>query len=343
MNIYKLLNIYTHIKSHRLRALGILAMHLLRRRYTCMFFDPVLACNLRCRMCYFSDDEKRKSLHGFFSEEELSLIARKVFPYLRKLQIGCGAEPTLYRHLDKAVSLGKQYGVPYIALTTNGNLLNPSKLERLVACGLDEITLSVHGMRQASYEFLMDGARFDTFKQLVEDLKEIKKSHPHFAVRINYTINEDNVEDLKLFPQVFQELHIDTLQLRPIQKIGNSKYNNFSMAHVLEHYDDSILSLVKHCQERGTRCIYPTRENMARLHEGADRNSTETSNYVSDMVPYFQLSPWERWKEDFNPYEEDFYQYCRRKHRIKTLLYGIFLSGRRSSDYVTKSMNYEVG
>ena len=60
------------------------------------------------------------------------------------------------------------------------------------------------------------------------------------------------------------------------------------------------------------------------------------------MAPYMQLSPWARWKEDFNPYEENFYGYCRRKKRVRLLLRGIFLPNRKSQDYVTKSLNYEV-
>ena len=342
MNIYRLLNIYTHIKNHRVRALAILAMHLLHRRYTCLFLDPALGCNLRCQMCYFSNPEQRKDLHGKFSEEELEAVAAKLFPYLRKLQIGCGAEPTIYRNLDKVVALGRKYGVPYIALTTNGNLLNREKLEQLVDSGLDEITLSVHGTRRHTYERLMEGASFDVFTRLIADLKAVKEAHPEFNIRINYTVNEDNVDDLTHFPDVFGTLPVSTLQLRPIQHIGDSKYCNFSMKHVLESYDTCIAALVDHYRQLGTRVIYPTRENIKSLHEGTGDDTTEKSNNISDMAPYMQLSPWARWKEDFNPHEENFYGYCRRKKRVRLLLRGIFLPNRKSQDYVTKSLNYEV-
>lgn len=52
MNLYSLLKIYTKIKNPRFRAMGMLLLHLLRRKYTCMSFDPVLGCNLKCRMCF---------------------------------------------------------------------------------------------------------------------------------------------------------------------------------------------------------------------------------------------------------------------------------------------------
>lgn len=38
---------------------GLAAMFRLRRRTAGVFLDPVMACNLRCRMCYFSYPKKR--------------------------------------------------------------------------------------------------------------------------------------------------------------------------------------------------------------------------------------------------------------------------------------------
>lgn len=71
-NLYK-------IKNPRFRAMGMLLLHLLRRKYTCMSFDPVLGCNMKCRMCYFSDEAKRREMHGVFSDRDVAAIARSIF------------------------------------------------------------------------------------------------------------------------------------------------------------------------------------------------------------------------------------------------------------------------
>ena len=112
MNFYKLLKLFSQIKSPRIKLGGLLAMHVLKKRYIGIFLDPVLACNLRCRMCYFSDAEKRKQMQGILAEEDVKLIAKALFHRALKLQIGCGAEPTLYKSLPSLVRLGKQYGIP---------------------------------------------------------------------------------------------------------------------------------------------------------------------------------------------------------------------------------------
>ena len=175
MNIYRLLRAYTLCSNPRIKAIGLLVLHLLHIRYTCLYLDPALGCNIRCKMCYFSDEQIRHKMHGSFTMDDIHAIAKSLFPYLLKLQLGCGAEPTIYPNLKDIVILGKQYGVKYISMTTNGNLLSESKLRELVQSGLDEITVSLHGMTQSTYEYLMQGASFDKFKGLIESIKVVKK------------------------------------------------------------------------------------------------------------------------------------------------------------------------
>ena len=60
-----------------------------------------MACNLRCKMCYFTDEDYVKTLKGQIKDEDLNLIAESIFGRALKLQIGCGTEPTLYKNLVK--------------------------------------------------------------------------------------------------------------------------------------------------------------------------------------------------------------------------------------------------
>ena len=45
--IYQLMKLNRAIKSHRLKLAGILLLHILKLRYLCLRFDPIIACNLR--------------------------------------------------------------------------------------------------------------------------------------------------------------------------------------------------------------------------------------------------------------------------------------------------------
>ena len=125
-NIYNILRLGTQIKSRRLKLLGIWLFHVLGKRYIGIFLDQ----------------QKRKSLRGTLKYEEIEAIAGSLFHRALKLQVGCGAEPTLHKDLVKIIALGKRYNVPYVSLTTNGNLLTKELLAAAVKNGLDELTLS---------------------------------------------------------------------------------------------------------------------------------------------------------------------------------------------------------
>lgn len=331
MNVYSLLKANRLIKSNRVKLLGILALHSMKRRYYGIFFDPVLVCNLRCKMCYFSDAERRKELHGSFSREEISLLAKKFFPYALKLQIGCGAEPTMYKDISSLISLAKQYSVPYISMTSNANKLTYQELEEYIQKGLNEITISLHGVHKQTYESLMVNGDYEKFVQSLENISQLKKKYPEFKLRINYTINSDNVLELADFFSVFGKYDIDILQFRPIQKIGESEYNDFSWQKIIDNYDATLGKLRQEARKRNITIICPSLNDLTK-----DNNN---ESIVFDYT-YIYISPNEIYKDDFDLNKDTFHSYNKRKHLKRNLIKKIF-SKKLSSTLKTK-LNYEV-
>ena len=138
MNIYTLLRHFSHLGGSRMKLAALWMMHIMHRRYLGVFIDTVLTCNYRCQMCYLSNEEERKKRRsGRLTDEQLEAIAHSIFHRALKLQIGCAAEPTMdLKGALRLVQLGKQYGVPYISLTSNGALLKYDKLHELVQLGI---------------------------------------------------------------------------------------------------------------------------------------------------------------------------------------------------------------
>ncbi len=86
MDIYKILKFNNTIKSHRIKFFGLWLLSVLDKRYLAIQFDPVLACNLRCKMCYFTDDEYvRANMKGIFQEKDLEALAQVNFKNALKL------------------------------------------------------------------------------------------------------------------------------------------------------------------------------------------------------------------------------------------------------------------
>ena len=334
-NVYSLLRIASRIRSQRIKLLGISFLHLTRRRYLGIFIDPVLACNFRCRMCYFSDTEKRKSLKGSMSFLDIETISKSLFHRALKLQIGCGAEPTLYRNLEGVVALGRKCKVPYISLTTNGNLLTYESLYNLVVAGLNELTLSMHGVTKETYEFMMVNGRYESFCVLIDAVAKIKQQYRDFKLRINYTMNEDNIEELSSLFDCFPDLPVDILQLRPIQKIGNTVYDNFSLDKLFSYFDAVIVPLRDECMRRGITCLVPTKENLVVLQD------TETTDMITDAT-YCYISPDVCWKSDFDFYTQTFENYSRKHHLGWSLIKKVCLPAKKTSIKTTRKMNYSV-
>lgn len=341
MNIYSLIKWYRRIENPRIRLLGILALHLTKRRYLNMAFDPVLACNLRCKMCYFCDPEARKELHGTFSVDDIDAIAKSLFHRVLRLQIGCGAEPTVFARLSDLVDTAARYGIPNISLTTNGQLLTQELLEELLEKGLNELIISAHGLSKEVYEEMMPQARFERFQQLLVAIGICKERNPQLKVRLNYTINEDNIDDLKRIPDLFSDMRPDVIQLRPIQQIGDTAYSNFSKEQLIRKYDACIQPVVRFCEQHHITCLYPDRDNLSTI----DTRSEDIShaNTFVEMLPYFQLAPFEGWKEKIDPYKETFEDYCHRTHRVRRMFRCLFgLVDDEREEGRTKALNYQI-
>lgn len=269
------------------------------------------------------------------SYEEIEIIAGSLFHRALKLQVGCGAEPTLHKDLVKIIALGKRYNIPYVSLTTNGNLLTREQLIAAVENGLDELTLSAHGFTRKTYEYLMTNGKFDRFCQLLADVAEVKKQHPQFKLRINYTINNDNLEELsRIWEVVGNEL--DILQLRPIQKIGESEYQDFDLTRIYAQYDTVLVPLIEECRRRHITCLVPDKHNLLVLEKNeADDNSIE-------KITFCYVSSQGCWQDDFDYRTDTFESYAARHHIGSQLLKKVFGREVKQKTIVTRKMNYNI-
>lgn len=342
---YALLKAFNRINIPWLKYVGVLAFYKLNKRYLGLFLDPTQVCNLKCRMCYFSGESHSIPNREQLSAEDYRHMADAIFHRVLRLQIGCGAEPTLYKHLPELIRIGKERGIPNLSLTTNGNLLNYEKLETLVNAGLNELILSAHGLTRQTYEYFMEHARFDAFLRLLDALKKVKATHPDFTLRINYTVNNDNLEDLTLFPQVFDGLKVDVLQIRPIQNIGDSDYQNFNLDKVKSHYDEVFGPLKEYARQHGTMLIIPSKAqlNMLAATEQEPEKSVRSNDHIQDLT-YVYAYPGYLWRPDFDFRHDTFEKYSKRTGYARAIWAGIlpFIKHPSMESHVTKPLNYTV-
>lgn len=359
--VYQLMKLNRVIKSPRPKFAGVLLMNLVGARHLFLRFDPVVACNLSCQMCFFSNKEYRRHNKGIFSKAEVDRLAGMFFPKTLQVVFGCGAEPTLYPDYPGLVKIAKSYGVPHVGMVSNGQLLTEESIRKLVVNGLDELMLSLHGVKKNTYETLMDGASFEKFHEVLETLDRVKKdlgvSDPE--VRINYTVNSDNLQELRDFFSVFGKYDIKRLQVRPMLDCGQSGYRRFDLRKFKAEYREIVEALHEECETRGTTLLahmeFPrykadhaakkeppilAKERVPIVAGAASkprdvggasgnrraamaRKSEIYGSLALDSVLRF-VSPQRVWRPDFDWRNEDYEAYCMRIGFRGSLLRAIF-------------------
>lgn len=331
MDVYKLLKWNRFIKSHRVKFFGLYVLHKLNKRYLAVNLDPVLACNLRCKMCYFTDQDYVKTLKGQFNDDEIKQVAKVIFKRALKLQIGCGTEPTLYKNLQKIVDLGKKYKVPYISITTNANLLDEEKIKALLNAGLNEFTISLHGVKKETYEGFMKKANYEKFHDVFRTFAKLRSDFD-FKVRINYTFNRDNFYELTNLFNHFDGKSFDILQLRPIQKIGNTEYSNFDLESLRVDYPEIIKDIKNSCKANNITLLAP--------NHIPSKDKVNESSFIFDYT-FCYISPKTFWKDGFDWKNETFNQFTKRINWDKRLLSNVFKSKNELKAFQNK-LNYEI-
>jgi MoaA/NifB/PqqE/SkfB family radical SAM enzyme len=295
------------ITSNRLKFLAVLAADLIGVRHLILRFDPVLACNLRCGMCFFSDDEwLEHNPIKRFSDDEIKRLADMFFPQAMQLHIGCVAEPTVYKGYPFLVTLGKRYKIPFIGFTTNGQLLTPANIELMLEAGLDEITLSTHGIKKDTYEGLMRGASFEKYHRNLRTLVDLKRASQQKkpAIRINYTVNPDNLSELYGFFDLFGEYDISTLQVRPIIDFGNTEYKNKTLTRHSAEYNEIVDFLIEECHRRDISLL------ANKYDPGYDQINNFAVVYEKAVMRY--LGPGKVWMDGFDFKSETYREHMRR-------------------------------
>lgn len=231
-----------------------------------------------------------------------------------QVMVGCGSEPTIHPDFIYLVELAKRHCVSHVGLVTNGQRLSKSNLLALSSAGLNELTLSVHATQKETYERFMVGAKWEKLIELLENIKTLKDNDKlTFSIRMNFTANPDNIQELAQFFNVFGDYPISTLQVRPIMEIGGSYFKPFS-GESISLYIRVIESLRVTCKKHGITLLANTQNPSSKQK----RNPViaQTYKYVSPQVVVDNNF---RWKT------KTYRQFLKRTGWHKTLLKSIFL------------------
>jgi molybdenum cofactor biosynthesis enzyme MoaA len=339
VNPYALLKLNRLVKSHRLKCLGVLAADKLGVRHLSIRLDPFLGCNLRCQMCHFSSEEYRDRKAELMSFSDYERIAGLLFPKAVQVMLGCAAEPTPHPKLPEMVEIAKRrHKVPHVGIVTNAQLLTRELAERLVRAGIDEFTISVHGVLPETYEKLQPPAKWEKLHAALGHLTDLSREGAgKFKVRINFTANPLNHAELSGFFEAFGAHKIDLLQVRKIFDLGNTVYADRNLGPYLESLERIRLELLRACRDRGTVLLCPS-------FLPAPARGPDLSTVLLPLLLRY-VSPQGVWKDDFRWREESYEDYLVRKDWHREVLRMAMASPEKVAARIEnahRSLGYDV-
>jgi len=183
-----------------------------------IYYELTLACNLHCRFCFNNSGKPRPN----------ELTTQEVFTSLEKLREDnvldirfTGGEltcrPDWYKILEKAKNLGF-----VISVNTNG-YFNIETAEKLASLNLEQITISVDGIKEHHEE----NRGIGSFDKTMDNIKRLHKLG--VTLRINTLLSRLTLGDLEPFLEKYSQ-YITEINFFPIRFIGRgsnleSKYS----------------------------------------------------------------------------------------------------------------------
>ena len=180
-------------------------------------------CNLTCKHCYSISADT--DFPGELSTEEIFTVMADLKSFGVPALILSGGEPLLRPDIDAIARRARDIGF-YVGLSSNGTLINPGNIDRIVAAGFDYVGISLDGI----------GATHDRFRRqpgaFAASLNGIRLCRERgVKVGVRFTLTEDNADDLPRLLALLETEQIDKFYFSHLNYAGRGNRNRKDDAH----------------------------------------------------------------------------------------------------------------
>ncbi|MCC7119357.1 MAG: radical SAM protein [Anaerolineales bacterium] len=166
-------------------------------------------CNGACSFCPYPYtvhlQEKRTMDDALYSKIVDECVAE---PDLHDFVPMSKNEPLLDVKMEARVAEFKRKAQPHqlVELVTNGAALTPTRMKRLIAAGLDLLTVSVNASNETTYNQVMVKL---SWKQVMNNLEALSKENLSMTnVYLRFVSEQDNRKDLQIFRRRWQGFNL---------------------------------------------------------------------------------------------------------------------------------------
>jgi len=182
-----------------------------------VIWNLIRRCNLRCKHCYstsldidFKDELTTEQIKATIDDLKVAHV-----PVL----ILSGGEPLLRPDIFEITAYAKAKGF-YVALSTNGTLINEDNIEQIKAADYQYVGISIDGLEEFHDEFRRQQGSFKTSMHAIKLCKEAG-----IKIGMRLCLTRDNHKDLPAMLDLMEEYGVDKFYLSHLNYSGRGKRN----------------------------------------------------------------------------------------------------------------------
>ncbi|XMB85389.1 SPASM domain-containing protein [Mycoplasmatota bacterium WC44] len=220
---------------------------------------PTLDCNFDCSYCY--ENNRQIYMSEEITNKLINFVARNLFAKRHFSVSWYGGEPLLAAtkiwNLSKIfISMSKKIGVRYSAsMITNGSLLTPKNVEKLIEHKIERIQVTIDGPREVHNSMRYFSNRFSGNKDSYDLLLDnISYACEYIAINVRINLGKGNYEQLEAllnspkFNKLKDKVNIYISPILPFgtgvkvsdPNIHNICFDNSSFAEIEVNLNDKI-------------------------------------------------------------------------------------------------------
>jgi radical SAM protein with 4Fe4S-binding SPASM domain len=183
------------------------------------------ACNLECTFCLRTTTMDRKVRTMKVAEFERIVAANA--GTLENVGLNGFGEPLMHPKLDELVAIAHRHGVG-VSISTNATLLDEARARKVLASGIDHVTLAIDGIETEQYEAVRVGAAFPEVIENARRFLELKKElRARTFVVVQCIAMAENREHLRAVRAFWRPYGPDAIRIRQLTHTGERSGEEF--------------------------------------------------------------------------------------------------------------------
>jgi len=134
--------------------------------------DMTNVCNLSCSHCAHPVIKKLPGYKAGFMKLDVfcNIVDQVAGEDILLFRVASDGESIMHPQFFKMMTIAKEAGIKPLNLTTNGMFLREDEIQKILACGMDVVDVSIDAFTEETYKKIRIGGDFERVKQGVLDL-----------------------------------------------------------------------------------------------------------------------------------------------------------------------------